>query len=70
MIIMEIGQNNAWTIVNGRSIESTFNAKSLPGHYVELTVYPPAYSTAFEVDFPGILLLVFKSFSRILVIYI
>ena len=31
----------------GGDIESTFNAKSLPGHYVELTVYPPAYSTAF-----------------------
>ena len=43
-------------LLMGGDIESTFNAKSLPGHYVELTVYPPAYSTAFEVDFPGILL--------------
>ena len=43
-------------LLMGGDIESTFNAKSLPGHYVELTVYPPAYSTAFEVNFPGILL--------------
>jgi len=43
-------------LLMGGDVESSFNAKALPGHYVELTVSPPEYSTAFEIDEPGILL--------------
>ena len=43
-------------LLMGGDVESSFNAKALPGHYVELTVFPPDYSTAFQVDSPGILL--------------
>ena len=43
-------------LLMGGDVESSFNAKALPGHYVELTVSPPDYSTAFEVNSPGILL--------------
>ena len=42
-------------LLMGGDINSSFNAKALPGHYVELTVFPPDYSTAYEVDSPGIL---------------
>ena len=42
-------------LIMGGDVESSFNAKALPGHYVELTVFPPDYSTAFEIDSPGIL---------------
>ena len=37
-------------LIMGGDVESSFNAKALPGHYVELTVFPPDYSTAFEID--------------------
>ncbi|MCH1523695.1 MAG: hypothetical protein L7S41_00925 [Candidatus Thalassarchaeaceae archaeon] len=43
-------------LLMGGDINSSFNAKALPGHYVELTVLPPDYSTAYQVDNPGILL--------------
>jgi len=43
-------------LLMGADINSSFNAKALPGHYVELTVLPPDYSTAYQVDNPGILL--------------
>ena len=43
-------------LLMGGDVESSFNAKALPGHYVELTVSPPDYSTAFGVENPGILL--------------
>ena len=43
-------------LLMGGDVESSFNAKALPGHYVELTVSPPEYSTAFDIDEPGILL--------------
>ena len=42
-------------LIMGGDVESSFNAKALPGHYVELTVFPPDYSTAFEIESPGIL---------------
>ena len=43
-------------LLMGGDINSSFNAKALAGHYVELTVFPPDYSTAYQVDNPGILL--------------
>ncbi len=43
-------------LLMGGDVESSFNAKALPGHYVELTVIPPEYSTVYEVNSPGILL--------------
>jgi len=44
-------------LLMGGDINSSFNAKALAGHYVELTVFPPDYSTAYQVDNPGILLI-------------
>ena len=43
-------------LLMGGDINTAFNAKALAGHYVELTVFPPDYSTAYQVDNPGILL--------------
>ena len=43
-------------LLMGGDINTAFNAKALAGHYVELTVIPPDYSTAYQVDNPGILL--------------
>jgi len=44
-------------LLMGGDINSSFNAKALSGHYVELTVFPPDYSTAYQVANPGILLI-------------
>ena len=42
-------------LLMGGEINSSFNSKALPGHYVELTVFPPDYSTVHRVDTPGVL---------------
>ncbi len=42
-------------LLMGGDISSSFNAKALAGHYVELTVFPPDYSTVYQVESPGLL---------------
>ena len=44
-------------LLMGGDISTSFSAKAIAGHYVELTVYPPDYSTAYQVESPGVLLI-------------
>ncbi len=44
-------------LLMGGDINSSFNAKALAGHYVELTVLPPSYSTSYQVNHPGVLII-------------
>mgnify|MGYP001248176941 CR=1 FL=1 len=44
-------------LLMGGDISSSFNAKALAGHYVELTVFPPSYSTTYQVNHPGVLII-------------